>query len=192
MYSADKTKKFAMAYIVDRCVDCKACMVACKAEWQIPDNDFRTHIDTGIAPAATERLSMHFLPHQCNHCDDAPCVTVCPTKASHKRADGVVDIDNRKCVGCRYCIPSCPYNARFFNNQLGVADKCTFCLPRIYDGLMPACVTTCPGRARVFGDINDPESEISKALKDAADNRYRVWTLRKDLGTEPNIYYIQK
>ncbi|TCK61966.1 4Fe-4S dicluster domain-containing protein [Seleniivibrio woodruffii] len=185
-------KKYAMAYIVDRCVDCKACMVACKAEWEVPEDKFRTHIDTGVSPDYTDTMRMHFLPHQCNHCDDAPCVTVCPTKASYKREDGIVSVNQKICVGCKYCIVSCPYDARFFNHELGVAEKCTFCLPRIAEGLAPACVTTCPGNVRVFGDINDPNSEISALLRDAATNHYKVWKLRQDLGTRPNIYYIQK
>jgi tetrathionate reductase subunit B len=187
-----KEKKYAMAYIVDRCVDCKACMVACKAEWDVPGEHFRTHIDTGISPKETDVLRMHFLPSQCNHCDDAPCVTVCPTKASHKREDGIVLINRSRCVGCKYCIPSCPYDARFFNEELGVAEKCTFCLPRLAEGHLPACATTCPGNARVFGDLNDPESEISVVLRDAAESRLKVWKLREDLGTRPNIYYIQR
>ncbi|WP_022850881.1 4Fe-4S dicluster domain-containing protein [Limisalsivibrio acetivorans] len=185
-------KKFGMAYIVDRCVDCKACMVACKAEWDVPEDHFRTHIHTGIKPEKREKPSMDFLPHQCNHCDVAPCVTVCPTKASHKREDGIVFVTRSKCVGCKYCIASCPYDARFFNHDIGVAEKCTFCLPRALEGKEPACATTCPGNVRVFGDLNDPESEISVLLKDAAEKRLNVWKLRTDLGTEPNIFYVKK
>ncbi|PLX70424.1 MAG: 4Fe-4S ferredoxin [Denitrovibrio sp.] len=185
-------KKYAMAYIIDRCIDCKACMVSCKAEWNVPEDFFRTHIDQGLKKELHGKFRMDFLPSQCNHCDKAPCVTVCPTKASHNREDGIVYVDRSRCVGCKYCIPSCPYDARFYNHDLGVAEKCTFCLPRIADGLEPACATTCPGNVRVFGDINDPASEISMVLGAAKENKQKVWKLREDLGTLPNIYYIQK
>jgi tetrathionate reductase subunit B len=186
-----KNKKYAMVYVVNRCVDCKACMVACKAQWSVPKDHFRTHIDEKYSPDEYVSKRKYFLPSQCNHCDVAPCVTVCPTKASHKREDGIVYIDRDKCIGCKYCIVSCPYDARFYNEEIGVAEKCTFCLPWIQEGHQPACVTTCLSKTRIFGDINDPESEVSKVLEEAKRNKSKIWKLREDLGTKPNIYYIQ-
>ncbi|BAI80151.1 molybdopterin oxidoreductase, 4Fe-4S ferredoxin [Deferribacter desulfuricans SSM1] len=188
-----KKEKYVMLYLIDRCIDCKACMVACKAQWSVPEDHFRTHVDEkfDIVDEINRESRMYFLPSQCNHCDDPPCVHVCPTKASHKRDDGIVYIDRGRCIGCKYCIVSCPYDARFFNEELGVAEKCTFCLPRIKEGFEPACVHTCLSRTRIFGDINDPESEVSQVLKEAIKRKDKIWKLREDLGTEPNIYYIK-
>ncbi len=186
-----KNKKYVMVYAIDRCVDCKACMVACKAQWEVPEDYFRTHIDEKYSPDKLAANRKYFLPSQCNHCDEAPCVSVCPTKASHKREDGIVYVDRDICIGCKYCIVSCPYDARFFNEEVGVAEKCTFCLPWIQEGHQPACVTTCLSNTRIFGDINDPNSEVSKVLAEAKKNKSKIWKLREDLGTEPNIYYVQ-
>lgn len=187
----ENTPKYAMAYVLGRCIDCKACMIACKTDWSLPGNDFRTHIEEKEdAQSAVSGFRLLALPRQCNHCDKAPCVSVCPTKASHKREDGIVDINEARCVGCMYCIPSCPYNARYMNHEKGVADKCTFCRPRIEAGLLPTCVTTCPSSARVFGNINDPDSDITKVLKQAQRERLKISVLREDVGTSPNIYYI--
>ncbi len=186
----ERKKLYAMAYIVSRCIDCKACMVACKAEWGVPADDFRTHVDIKKTGGGVTPNKSAFLPSQCNHCADAPCVAACPTRASHIRKDGIVDINRRRCVGCKYCIVACPYNARFFNEEEGVADKCTFCIPRVESGLRPACVTTCLSNTRVFGDLNDPESPVSLALNEAVRGNRKVWKLREDLGTHPAVYYI--
>ena len=183
-------KRYAMAYIISRCIDCKACMIACKQEWNIPHDDFRTHITEVDSPSEFSYRRSYFLPSQCNHCGSSPCVTACPTGASHIREDGIVDINNKRCIGCKYCIPACPYNARFFNEETGVADKCTFCVPRVESGLLPACATTCLSGARQFGDLNDPESPVSLALKDAVDKKLKIWKLREELGTHPAVYYI--
>ena len=186
-----KEKKYVMAYIINRCIDCKACMISCKSRWDVPGDHFRTHITSGSCPSIPGKTRTHYLPSQCNHCDDPPCVTVCPTKASHKRDDGLVYIDRTICIGCKYCIVSCPYDERFYNEEAGVAEKCTFCFPKIYEGHQPACVETCLGNARFFGDINDEDSEVYKIINEAIKNKQKVWKLRVDLGTEPNIYYIQ-
>jgi tetrathionate reductase subunit B len=165
-------------------------MIACKQEWAIPHDDFRTHITEVERVVEGSNPRTLFLPSQCNHCADSPCVTVCPTKASYIREDGIVEVNSSRCVGCKYCIPACPYNARFFNEETGIADKCTFCTPRVESGLLPACATTCLSNARQFGDLNDPDSPVSIALREAIAKDLRVWALREDLGTGPAVYYI--
>jgi tetrathionate reductase subunit B len=113
-------------------------------------------------------------------------VDVCPTGATYKRKqDGIVVVDTGLCIGCKYCIQACPYDARFLNPVTGFADKCDFCIHRVSKGLDPACVNSCVGGARIFGDISDPDSEISRQL---ATNPVTV--LRPGKGTEPNVYYI--
>lgn len=128
---------------------------------------------------------MVMLPRLCNHCDDPPCIPVCPVEATFKAENGEVLVDASRCVGCAYCVQACPYDARFINHETQVADKCTFCFHRTQAGLLPACVETCVGGARNFGDLNDPESEVSKLLREN-----EVSVLRPEMHTNPNVYYI--
>ncbi|WP_457648382.1 4Fe-4S dicluster domain-containing protein [Profundibacter sp.] len=132
-------------------------------------------------------MALDTLPRLCNHCDNPPCVPVCPVQATFQREDGIVVVDADKCVGCAYCVQACPYDARFINPKTNIADKCTFCVHRVEAGLLPACVETCTGGARIFGDMNDPDSEISKVLAEAGD---AVKVLRPEMGTDPHVYYI--
>ena len=144
------------------------------------------------------------MPVQCNHCDDAPCVQVCPTGASYKAPDGIVMIDYDKCIGCRYCMVACPYEARRFNwfhpevphkdrnplvpmREEGVVEKCTFCVHRTRKGKTTRCVEACPNKARTFGNLNDPDSEVSKLIKSE-----RWWRLKDELNTGCNIYYLTR
>jgi Fe-S-cluster-containing dehydrogenase component len=126
-----------------------------------------------------------FVPKLCNHCTHPACVQVCPTGATYKTRDGVVLIDHKYCIGCQYCVQACPYGARFFNHARGVTDKCTWCYHRITKGLMPACVEVCPVQARMFGDLNDKESVVSRFIRDN-----RVQVLRPETGNAPNVFYI--
>ncbi len=138
----------------------------------------------------------------CNHCDDPPCVKVCPTQATFKREDGIVMMDMHRCIGCRYCVTGCPYGSRSFNwrdprphikeinkeyptRSRGVVEKCNFCAERLAKGLMPACTEACPVGAMTFGDLEDSESEVRKLLKEK-------FTIRRkpNLGTHPEVYYI--
>ncbi len=182
---SDTNPRFGMLIDVRRCIGCHACSVSCKAEFDVPLGVTRSwveYIEKGTYPNATRS----FLPRLCNHCRHPKCVDVCPTGATWKRdEDGIVVIDADICIGCKYCIQACPYDARFINPVTGAADKCDFCLHRVSQGLAPACVEACLGGARIFGDINDPDSEISRLI--AANP---VTVLRPGQGTEPNVYYI--
>lgn len=176
---------YGMLIDVRRCIGCHACAVACKAEFDVPLGQTRSwveHIEKGFYP----HVNRSFLPRLCNHCNHPPCVYVCPTGATYKRQeDGVVVVDTGICIGCKYCIQACPYDQRFLNAVTGTADKCDFCIHRISQGLIPACVEACLGGARIFGNINDPESDISQRLAANA-----VSVLREGQGTEPNVFYV--
>ncbi len=182
---APRKRHYGMLIDLRRCIGCHACSVACKAEFDVPLGSTRSwveYVEKGRYPNVTRS----FLPRLCNHCQYPPCVSVCPTGATWKREeDGIVVVDPDICIGCKYCIQACPYDARFLNPVTGTADKCDFCIHRVSQGLVPACVETCIGRARIFGDLNDPESEISRLM---ASNPVTV--LRPGQGTQPNVYYI--
>lgn len=175
---------YGMVIDLRRCIGCHACTVVCKMENSLPEGFFRSWVveaDKGKYPDVT-RVK---LPRLCNQCEKAPCEQVCPVKATHRDEGGVVVIDQDKCIGCRYCISACPYDARYINPKKGTADKCDLCLDRIKGGLMPACVSTCVAHARFFGDLNNPNSEVSKLL---SEHSYQV--LRPELGTKPSVFYI--
>jgi tetrathionate reductase subunit B len=124
-------------------------------------------------------------PGRCQHCDDAPCIEACPSGAAYKREDGMVLQDNDICSGCELCVPACPYDARWLNPETNTISKCTFCQPRVDQGLTPACVQTCVGRALIFGDMNDPNSEVSKLLKE----KEWVKLTTDEVNIGPNHYY---
>ncbi len=184
-----KNQNLAMVIIGDRCIGCDACYVACKTDWNVPalKEAYRTKI-WGVEEEDNEgKPKISFLPVLCNHCEHPPCVTVCPTGASFKRSeDGIVLVDPAMCIGCKACMVACPYDARYYDEQKSAVDKCTFCLPRLSNGLEPACVNTCVGGSRNFGDLNDPQSSVAKLIKNATS----ITRLKEDQGTLPNVYYI--
>lgn len=173
----------------DKCIDCKACDVACKRENGIDakgDQSVRRNwIKTAGIQGAYPNLKQRFQPEQCHQCGNPPCVVVCPVNATYAKADGVVVVDKKICIGCTLCVHECPYEARYMTEEQ-FADKCDFCSHRTAQGKVPACVDTCPTRVRVFGDMNDPASAVSKLLK--ANPKAKV--LRPDAGTKPNLHYI--
>lgn len=178
--------KYAMVIDQRRCVGCMACIVACKRENDVPEEHFRTRVVETIQ-GSFPKLRMELRSELCNHCDNAPCVDNCPTGASYKETDGTVQIKSYKCVGCKACLAACPYDVRYMHPEKGFADKCTFCRERITEGKEPACVSTCIGKSRIFGDLDDPKSAVSTALRE---NQATV--LLKEGGTRPRVYYIKK
>lgn len=177
--------QYGMVIDTRRCIGCHACTVACKAEFDVPLGENRAwveYVEKGTYP----NVSRNFLPRLCNHCSEPPCVPVCPTNATYKRPqDGIVVVDQGLCIGCKYCVLACPYDARFLNPVNGWADKCDFCIHRVSEGLDPSCVNSCVGGARIFGDLGDPKSDVSKLVA-----KEPVTVLRQEMGTFPNVYYI--
>lgn len=166
------------------CIGCHACSVACKSEFDVPLGVFRDtvkYVEAGAYPKAQR----HFIPVLCNHCEDAPCLKACPTKAIERLPNGEVVINKGDCETNRDCMAACPYGAIYIDPDEDVAQKCTFCEHRTADGLKPACVEACPTRCRIFGDLDDPNSEIAKK---AATNTTTRW--KEEAGTKPKVLYI--
>ncbi len=172
-------------FVIDhnRCIGCHACTVACKEEHNVPVGVFRTwvkYIEKGEFPAT----SRHFGVMRCNHCDAAPCVEICPTSALFHRADGIVDFDNRRCIGCKSCMQACPYDALYIDPETQTAAKCNFCAHRIELDLEPACVIVCPTRAIIAGDLDDPQSNVSTIIA-----TQKVAARKPHKSTEPKLFY---
>jgi len=201
-----KRPRWGMAIDLKRCIGCQSCTIACKQENGTPPGIFWMRVleqEEGKYPVARKV----FLPIRCNHCVNPPCVPVCPTGASHQREkDNLVMMDQNKCIGCRACVVACPYQVRFLAEdthgyygetltpyeaksyqkwQPRTVQKCNFCVERIENGLQPACVQTCPTRALVYGDLNDPQSELCKLVRERSHFQPRA-----ELGTDPSLYYL--
>jgi len=200
--------QYAMLIDLQRCIGCGRCAEACKLENNVPREPiyFRTWVERyrlktcgevlvdapngGIdgfrADVPPEEIfRSFFVPKLCNHCNRPTCTQVCPVGATFRTKEGVVLVDRRYCIGCRYCIQACPYGARYFHPELRVADKCTFCYHRLVRGLRPACVEVCPQNVRIFGDLKKPESPLVTLL-----HRHSVQVLKPVLNTEPHVYYL--
>ena len=226
--------RWGMVIDLDKCTGCQACTIACKEENNVPhgspeENRQRTEPYWRKVIAASHgqypAVSIEMIPMPCMHCENPPCVTVCPAKATYRREDGIIMQDFRRCIGCKYCLVACPYGVRNFNYKEqaekeyhrpdpppdrsvrgpwpfprrthGVVEKCTFCFHRIDQAVgegkkigvdvVPACVESCPTNAMSFGDLDDPDSEVSRLLAG------RGWIrLREGMGTRPKVYYFPK
>lgn len=200
--------RYGIVIDTNRCFGCNACTIACKQKNGTPPGVFWARVyvnEVGEYPMARRE----YMPALCMHCEDPPCVDVCPTGASYQREDGIVLVDQEKCIGCRYCMVACPYGARYFDfgedksyfpemdltvlekvhqegKIAGTVSKCNLCIDLIEKGEEPACVATCPTHARVFGDLDDPESEVSKLIVEQSGSQ-----LHPELKTEPSIYYLR-
>jgi len=198
---------YGMGIQIDKCIGCGRCVEACREENEVPKEPFffRTwveryvirrdgevfvqNIDPRIGRSlepATEKEIMRsfFVPKLCNQCDNPPCVQVCPVGATFKTEDGVILVDEDRCIGCRYCIQACPYGARYLHPEKGTADKCTFCYHRITKDLLPACVEVCPSQARIFGDVKSSASPLVRFKR-----MNKVHVLKPFHNTEPKVSY---
>ena len=203
--------RLAIAINLDRCVGCHTCALSCKMQNNVPEGMLWNRVLTEDCDVVDGALGTYpnvtrtFLPVACQHCQNAACQRVCPTGATYKDDKGRVEIDYDKCIGCRMCMSACPYNGvRSFNweepvfhmdyargskdapeHQQHVVEKCTFCYHRTSQGIEPACMHLCVGRARFWGDLDDPTSEVSRLLAERSHKR-----LLEDRGTEPSTYYL--
>ena len=178
--------RYAMAIDTHTCVGCTACVMACKTENNVADDFSRVWVTQDLKGIFPD-LSLTIQSERCNHCEDAPCVSVCPTGATHVGPGGIVLVDEDKCTGCKACIAACPYGARFIDPRSGTADKCTFCAHRMDDGVYTtACQDVCPTRSIHFGDMNDPDSDIARVLATR-----ESYTLLPEAGTSPRIFYLK-
>jgi len=176
--------RFGMVIDTKKCVGCMDCVVACKTENDVPEAFNRDWIVQDVRGKNPD-LHMEIRTERCNHCDNPPCVYCCPTGASHVHdLGGIVLVTHDQCIGCKACVASCPYDARFIHPD-GYADKCTFCVHRVEKGLDPACVSVCPTHCMYFGDLDDPNSQVSKLLASRKNH-----SLMPEAGIEPQIFYL--
>lgn len=203
--------RYGMAIDLSRCIGCNTCAVACKVSnnlpkdvwWNVVHTEGRDFADTSKGTYGGE-MQLSWLPVNCMHCENAVCEEVCPTGATVKRDDGIVTVDEETCIGCKSCMEACPYDVRRLienepeyylelpigdpaakSHKGGTVEKCDFCAGSIDRGEKPACMELCPGRARYWGDLDDPESEVSQFLSGR-----NATVLLEEEGTSPSVYYV--
>ncbi len=211
LFAANKPKGkgiwYGIAIDIEKCIGCGNCAKTCKTENDVPpepfffrswveqytiknDGTIKVESPNGGIDGFTQSVpdgeieKSFFVPKMCNHCAKSPCVQVCPVGATFESPEGVVLVDDTYCIGCRYCVQACPYGCRYIHPTKNVVDKCTLCYHRLKKGLNPACMENCPTKARISGDLNDPESEVSKFIKTK-----NVYVLKPHLNTGSKLYY---
>jgi Fe-S-cluster-containing dehydrogenase component len=204
----DKTGKwYAIGIDIEKCIGCGNCAKACKLENDVPQEPFfyRSWVEqytikndgtlTVVSPNGgidgfkqtvpeEELFKTFFVPKMCNHCAKSPCVQVCPVGATFESPEGIVLVDEKYCIGCRYCIQACPYGCRYLHPEKQTVDKCTLCYHRLKKGLNPACFEVCPTGARIYGDLNDKDDKIHQFLKD-----HNTQVLKPHLNTGSKLFY---
>lgn len=208
-------KRLGLVIDLDRCIGCWTCAVNCKVENNVSLGNWWNRILSpgaevyGMATSPRGEPEQTFMPFQCQHCANPPCVRSCPVGATYQREDGIVMQDDDKCIGCRTCMAACPYHLKVFNfttphqipswndDHVGnaavpsrvrhVVEKCSLCVERVDSGIEPACVLGCPAKARFFGDLNDLESEVSRLISERSGYQYKP-----EFGTDPSTYYLPK
>jgi tetrathionate reductase subunit B len=205
--SGGKGKWYGIGIDINKCIGCGKCAHACKLENQVPDDPFyfRSWVEQytiktdgtilvespnggidGFSQSVPEEeiFKSFFVPKMCNHCYKSPCTQVCPVGATFDTPEGIVLIDENYCIGCRYCVQACPYGCRYVHPEKKTVDKCTLCIHRLKKGLQPACFEICPTEARIFGDLNDPESSLNSFLKN-----HTCMVIKPHLNTGSKLFY---
>jgi protein NrfC len=175
---------------MDRCIGCRLCVKACITTNHVPDYGWRTLVLDREDPQAVGQ-KREFVPVLCNQCNNPPCVRACPVRATYKdKTNGIVMMDNKKCIGCKICMIACPYDARYFNEEKSAIDKCDFCFAsRLSRGERNvACSVECPADVRVFGDLSNPQDRVYKLIHQL---QKPVWVLKKETAAKPNIFYMK-
>jgi Fe-S-cluster-containing dehydrogenase component len=193
--------RYGMVLDLNTCTGCRACQAACALENKTPfwSDKYRTHVED-VTHGEFPQVERVLLPHLCMQCENPACAEACPTGATYQTADGLVLVDPEQCIDCRYCIAACPYNARFPYTAAEIAraqtvfdgaptrehvDKCTFCEQRLKAGLEPACVATCLAGARIFGDLDDPTSQVAQLVASG-----QAKPVAPEAGTKPKVFYV--